>query len=316
MLKHSFDCVAIPLPPSFQNPVEKAILDLPTPSVVFQKDMPNYQALWTPESQPTAEEGESSDPASDSGIDDSDAGASYVPIDPCQGVIAAIRTAMGDHIPRKFIDLETSCYHPHTRSLPDAYALKKLSIERFTAAVVPHIAASTDPQWKSRIACQAWKVRELCIDYKNILLVTSVLDFPWIRQAFHDKKLSPPQDENSLAPETYQLPLDSLYFLLGELPFITGLYENARQELSDDEHLSIDGLKELLIAAREDYQAEYKNRARKITPKILSQCLKYIRNLTLIDNRFTPQLTTIVTAAQQVAGDGYALHVLEKAKQF
>ena len=57
MLKHSFDCVAIPLPPSFQNPVEKAILDLPTPSVVFQKDMPNYQALWTPESQPTPKRG-------------------------------------------------------------------------------------------------------------------------------------------------------------------------------------------------------------------------------------------------------------------
>ncbi|MDB2318631.1 hypothetical protein N9V88_03500 [bacterium] len=316
MLKHSFDCVAIPLPPSFQTPVEKAILNLPTPSVVFQKDMPEYQTQWTPESQPVGEEEKSPEPSSESDTQARDAGASYVPIDPCQGVIAAIRTAMGDHIPRKFIDLETSCYHPHTRSLPDAYALKKLPIERFTAAIVPHITASTDAQWKSRIACQAWKVRELCIDYKNILLVTSVLDFPWIRQAFHDKNLTPPQEENSLTPEAYQLPLDSLYFLLGELPFITGLYEHARQELSDDEHLSIDGLKELLIAAREDYQAEYKNRARKITPKILSQCLKYIRNLTLIDNRFTPQLTTIVTAAQQVAGDGYALHVLEKSKQF
>ena len=316
MLKHSFDCVAIPLPPSFQAPVENAILNLPTPSVVFQKDLPDYQTQWTPESQSETEEGENSESSAEQNSKDSDAGASYVPIDPCQGVIAAIRTAMGDHIPRKFIDLETSCYHPHTRSLPDAYALKKLPIERFTAAIVPHIAASTDPQWKSRIACQAWNLRELCVDYKNILLITSVLDFPWIRQAFNDKNLNLPQEENSLSPETYQLPLDSLYFLLGELPFITGLYEYARQELSDDEHLSIDGLKELLIAAREDYQTEYKNRARKITPKILSQCLKYIRNLTLIDNRFTPQLTTIVTAAQQVAGDGYALHVLEKSKEF
>ncbi|MDA7926185.1 hypothetical protein N9B46_05000, partial [Mariniblastus sp.] len=316
MLKHSFDCVAIPLPPSFQAPVENAILNLPTPSVVFQKDLPDYQTQWTPESQSETEEGENSESSAEQNSKDSDAGASYVPIDPCQGVIAAIRTAMGDHIPRKFIDLETSCYHPHTRSLPDAYALKKLPIERFTAAIVPHIAASTDPQWKSRIACQAWNLRELCVDYKNILLITSVLDFPWIRQAFNDKNLNLPQEENSLTPETYQLPLDSLYFLLGELPFITGLYEYARQELSDDEHLSIDGLKELLIAAREDYQTEYKNRARKITPKILSQCLKYIRNLTLIDNRFTPQLPTIVTAAQQVAGDGYALHVLEKSKEF
>ncbi|MDB4368765.1 hypothetical protein N9Z58_01375, partial [bacterium] len=133
MLKHSFDCVAIPLPPSFQAPVENAILNLPTPSVVFQKDLPDYQTQWTPESQSETEEGENSESSAEQNSKDSYAGASYVPIDPCQGVIAAIRTAMGDHIPRKFIDLETSCYHPHTRSLPDAYALKKLPIERFTA---------------------------------------------------------------------------------------------------------------------------------------------------------------------------------------
>ena len=109
---------------------------------------------------------------------------------------------------------------------------------------------------------------------------------------------------------------DNLYFALGELPFITGLYEQARSELDSDDNLSIDGLKELLIESRESYLAEYKNRARKITPKLLSQTLKYTRNLTLIDNRFTPQLSTIVTAAQQVAGDGYALHVLETSKKY
>ena len=185
-----------PLPPSFQTPVEEAILNLPTPSIVFQKDLPEYHTAWTPENQSESGEAEGSESSTDEDAPEFEPGASYVPIDPCQGVIAAIRTAMGDHIPRKFIDLETSCYHPHTRSLPDAYALKKLPIERFTAAIVPHITASTEPQWKSRIACQAWNVRELCIDYKNILLVTSVLDFPWIRQAFHDKNLAPPEEEN------------------------------------------------------------------------------------------------------------------------
>jgi len=70
------------------------------------------------------------------------------------------------------------------------------------------------------------------------------------------------------------------------------------------------------LDARDHYLVEYKNRARKITPSLLKQCLKYIRNLTLIDHRFSPQLTTIVTAAQQVAGDGYALSVLESAKKY
>ena len=117
MLKHSFDCVAIPLPPSFQTPVETAILKLPTPSVVFQKNLPNYQSQWAPKHDTETGDGENSNSGSSENHETREPvpGASYVPIDPCQAMIAAIRTAMGDHIPRKFIDLETSRYHPHTR---------------------------------------------------------------------------------------------------------------------------------------------------------------------------------------------------------
>ena len=40
---------------------------------------------------------------------------SYVPIDPCQPVIAALRAAMSEHIPRAFIDLETSQFRAEHR---------------------------------------------------------------------------------------------------------------------------------------------------------------------------------------------------------
>ncbi|MEL7496850.1 MAG: hypothetical protein AAFN77_04525 [Planctomycetota bacterium] len=303
MMSESFDCVAIPLPASFQTTVEQAILSLPTPSVVFQKDLPDYQLSWSPDDQPTDD-------------DSQERGASFVPIDPCQPVIAALRTAMGDRLPRHFIDLETSRYRPYSRPLPDAYALKKLPLEKFAAAVTPFLTAPDDPQWRSRIHHMACQLRELSIDYKNILFVTSVLDWPWIRQAFLDPAIQSPEHESVEEVAQYQVEPDTFYFLLGELPLITGLYEQARSELESDDNLSIDGVKELLLLSRDTYVDEYKNRARKITPKLLSQCLKYIRNLSLIENRFTPQLTSIVTAAKQVAGDGYALHVLQNAKNY
>ena len=309
MMKHEFDCVAVPLPASFQTAVESAILSLPVPSVVLQRNATEYAPQWQPD-RPSEEDQE------EINFGETESDASFVPIDPCQGVIAALRTAMGDRIPRKFIDLETGCYRPHARSLPDAYALKKLPIERFAAAVVPHIGPAKDPQWWDRINHMAWQLRELSVDFQKILFVPSILDWPWIRQAFNSRDLKCPEHEAVEGVRTYQVKTDTLYFALGELPFITGLYENARRDLEEDDNVSIDGIKELLIASRESYQDDYKNRARKITPKLLAQCLKYIRNLTLIDNCFTPQLGTIVTAAQQVAGDGYALHVLEKSKQY
>jgi hypothetical protein len=316
MMKHDYDCLAVALPASFQQNVETAILDLPTPGVVIQR---SETFLPPPDFSPRSEFDPQPDDPLEEFLNESDANeaaASYVPIDPCQPVIAALRTAMGDRKPRHFIDLETSHYLPHARSMPDAFALKKLSLQRYASAVLPFVTAGKSPQWRQRVKHMAWQLRQLSVDYKRILFVTSVLDWPWVRESFFDRGLICPENETVADAHRFQVKPETLYFLLGELPFITNLYERARQELSDDEHLGIDGVKELLIAARDTYTAEYKSRARKITPSILSKCLKYTRNLTLIESGFTPQLATIITAAQQVSGDGYAMHVLEMAKTF
>src|SRR5918992_672744 len=83
LLARPYDCVAVPLPPSFQDDVEAAIERLPAISVVTQLDV---------------EGGEGDDDSDD------EPGFSYVPIDPCQGVIAALRVALGERMARAFID--------------------------------------------------------------------------------------------------------------------------------------------------------------------------------------------------------------------
>jgi hypothetical protein len=302
MMANRYDCLAVPLPDSFREMVLDQVMHLPTPSVVLQRSLPRYQTEWSE--------------ASDQDSEEFDNNCSYVPIDPCQPVIGAIRTALGERMPCKFIDLETSQYEVHTRLLPDAYALKKTNIEKFAAAVLPSLQRSESAQWERRIQEMAWQLRELSVDYKNILFVCSILDWPWIRQAFNDRELERPEPEDVSDCERMGVDPQTLYFLLGELPFITQLYEVARSELESDENLSVDGVKELLISARTEYKLVHGRRARRITPKLLAQCLKYARNLTLMDGGLTPQLSTIVTAAQQVAGDGYAIEVLEKAKEY
>ncbi len=87
-----------------------------------------------------------------------------------------------------------------------------------------------------------------------------------------------PEDETVYDPQVLGVDPKTLLFLFGELPFITALYEQARQELDDDEALSIDGMKQLLWRQGQVYE-EFGNRSRKITPLLLSQCLKYMRNL-------------------------------------
>jgi hypothetical protein len=282
--------------------VESSILRLPELSVVLQREAPRFESSWSPEADRAARHVAGS--------------CSYVPIDPCQGVIMALRVALGEHMARRFIDLETERFEPHSEALPDPYALKQVPLERFAAAVLPAIPRPRSRQTERRVVHMAQRLRQLEGQFRSILLVCSLLEWPWIRAAYHDLQHVAVDEDEVLEPEVYAVNRNTLLFFLGELPFVTALYERARAELEDDGNLSIDGVKQLLLAARDRYQADLKHRARSITPLLLGQCLRYIRNLSLFERRMTPDLYTIVVAAKQICGDSYALHVAELAGQY
>lgn len=325
MLEQDFDCIAIPLPESFREPTEAAILDLPRPSIVVQQPAIKFD-------QPSFDSGYGSFDAESDQDDEMDFDsdpASYVPIDPCQPVIMAIRAAMGEHIPRAYVDLETDPFLPFASIMPDPFAVRQVSPERFAAAVLPSLPRPPDQQTRGRILYMASRLAELETRYNRILYVTSILHWPWIREAYTDsfsrqasrrsessEQVDFPQHDDVQDPNRYAIDPRTLMFMFGELPFITGLYERARSELENDDDLQLDGVKELLIAARASYCDDLKQFARRITPLHLSKCLQYIRNLSLMSRRMTPDLITIVTAAQQIMGDQYALHVAQLANQY
>jgi hypothetical protein len=249
--------------------------------------------------------------------DEPDGRASYVPIDPCQPVIAALRIAAQERMVRAFIDMEDDHYQPVAAVLPDPYALKRVRSDQFAAAVLPAIPAVDDEVQEERIAWMAAELHRLQKEHESILFVCSLLDWPWIRDAFQSAVDRPePAAEPMYPARLYGVTTETLMFMLGELPFVTGLYELARTRLDDDENLSVDGIKALLLASRDQYRQEFKTRARPVTPHLLLTCLKYIRNLSLIERRFTPDLYTLVTAAQQIAGDQFAIHLAETSRAY
>ncbi len=336
MLEHPFDVVAVPLPPSFRDPVERAVLELPKPAIVIQPSHPRFNT----DAYGGAEFGEAgygadrygedakswSEGDGDEDEDNLPPPCSYVPIDPCQPVIMAIRAAMGEHLPREYIDLETDPFLPFAAVMPDPYALRDVPPERFAAALLPSISRPPDEQTRQRILHMAMRLRIMERKYERILLVVSVLKWPWIREAYHKLALEAaddraashalPEGDEVLEPQVHDVDPKTLLFLFDELPFITGLYERARARLEDDENLSVDGVKELLLAARDSYRAEFGVRGRRTPPLLLRQCLKYIRNLSLIQRRMTPDLATIVIAAKQMLGDPFAIHVVERARDY
>jgi hypothetical protein len=307
MLMEKFDCVAVPLPPSFQEDVERAIDGLPAVSAVIQRESPRFeQSDWSPDDDDRDESDEATGTKA----------CSYVPIDPCQPVIAALRAALQENIERAFIDRETEEYLPAALNLPDPYALKKTTLDRFAAAVLPSLPRPPEGQWRDRILHMASRLRQLEKKHKSILCLCAISDWPWIREAFVEQAEAPESAAEVEEAELCSVDPTSMLFLLGELPHITGLYERARAELDDDENLSLDGVKNLLLTARDRYRADLKQKARSITPHLLATMLKYIRNLSLVERRLTPDLYTLIVAGRQMAGDQYAIHVAETARDY
>jgi hypothetical protein len=212
LLAEAFDAVAVPLPACFQEPTEAAIERLPEISVVWQREQPlTYQTEWTPETDLEAD----TDPAQT---------ATYVPIDPCQPVITALRFAIQSRMPRQFIDAEVTDFVPITHSLPDPYAVKRLQQGRFSAAVLPVLASGTDPQLAARAEYMARQLQRLASRHRKILALSSFAEWLPLRAAWDrltsadatesqaDPPAGPPTDVQS-APAS----ANSLLFLLGRV---------------------------------------------------------------------------------------------------
>jgi hypothetical protein len=208
--------------------VEAAIEDLPAISVVV-----------IPENHQEDDEGRAANMAN------------YVPIDPCQPVIMGLRVAMGEEIHREYIDREVSVYEPEPLHVPDPYSLKTVSVAAYAAAALPSLPRPVPgSQQEARIAWMAFRLHELELEYEAILALCPLQDWPYLREAYLERKPYEAGDPPTGRPETYRVSETSLYFILGELPFITGLYEQRRAELRSDRQLSIDGVKELLLETR------------------------------------------------------------------
>ncbi|MFN0196538.1 MAG: hypothetical protein ACKVT0_07320 [Planctomycetaceae bacterium] len=313
LLLHPCDCLAIPLPPSFQRDVEHGVRIFPAITAVLQEEPGEYSV----ESESARYEERDSEFDDEADADaHADKSFSYVPIDPCQPVIAAIRFAIQERIPRAFIDLETARFRSGIPVFPDPYALKKIPLEKFAAAVLPALQKPAPGQPLDRVQWMAQRLRKLEKKYRSIIFICSLSDWPWIKDAYFEnveREIEPDDVEDTAL---HEVRASTLMFFTGELPYITGRYEQAREDLDNDENLSIDGIKDLLLESRNRYETDLKHQALKITPLLLSQYLKYARNLSLVERRMTPDLYTLIVAAQQMVGDQFAIHLAQTAREY
>ncbi len=287
--REKFDCIAVDLPEAFRDELLQAVDELPIISAVTAKSK--------------------TDPLST---------VFYIPADPCDATIEGIRQSRQKRIPCRFIGYPELSPPAPLPPLPDEYSINTMGFYEYItlcmhtlSKVTPDTGEDTPSQY---IACRVHELRAL---HKNILVIIhfrhcmqTIRHFN--RERTHNLSFPNLQKYNT---ETCVIHPDHLYFALGELPFITGLFEKERQDLFAGRVDMLDAMKSLFRATRDDYSESEEDIIR-LSPARLQSALTFLRNLALSDKRLLPSLFDIVAAAKGVGGHTFALRILKSAKYY
>jgi hypothetical protein len=287
-LKHTFNCIAVDLPVQFEPYLSEAVDDLPVISAIVAEENTAEGPLF------------------------------IVPIDPCDGAIEAVRQARQNHIPFSCIGHPKISTPDPLPPIPDAYAIKSLGFDAYSTLCLhvfgtPDIGSHTDEEAQYI----AFSLHRLRLRFASILAVIHVRHFS--RTLFHFNREETHNLSFGRAPD-YSLRRelvdpDHLYFVLGELPFITGKNEKSRYEPLSKHIDLVECIKDLFRETRDDYH-ESRQEAISLSPARIQRGLQFLRNLTLLDDRFIPELFDIVAAAKGIGGNTYALHILKCARYY
>jgi hypothetical protein len=245
----------------------------------------------------------------------------YIPTDPCDALVEAIRSARMGRIPVHFIDAEVGRFEGKERVLPDEFVIGRLGLDPYIQAVWPHLGPPPDEGSES--------VRETTLAARVFRLARSVAPEPVLFVFGLD--LLPGLVERRKRREILEVPdagippwkiwtaqpdPKSLYHILGEMPYLAYRYERDRHGLEIGGRDITEDLKQLLLAARTEYRRRFPDDMFRVGPQRFQTLLTYARNLCLVQSRCIPSLYELAVAAKGVIGDTFARELMELAKYY
>ena len=242
----------------------------------------------------------------------------YLPIDPCDATIEAIRQSFQHHVPYRCVGYATCEPGRPLPPLPDEHAIQSLGFDAYSTLCLQAIAGE-EPDRIDELHGRyiAWNLLRLKERFHSILAVIHLRHIPYVVRHF---KRNVPPNEAFPFPPVYTIidrPInpDHLYFALGELPFVTGKYERERYDPLAEPFDPINCLKDLFRETRDVYP-EKDTDTPILSPVRIQAALTFLRNLSVRSAGLLPSLFDIVEAAKGVGGNSYGLHILKNAKYY
>lgn len=285
LLERAPRIVAVELPVSLESAYRKALGRLPKMSVVL-----------IPEDD-----------------DREQANATFIPIEPGDPFVEAMRTALD--IDAEIIFLEPAARErPHMNdTYPEPYAVELTGFDKYVEAYRVHPQPST-PALTAHAAAMAWKLQG-ADPLSSIAVVVSLNMLDPLLDAMEIPQEPPAAPRTRLfgKAELFNLHPDCLAEVTMEPPYYQQIYEAGRYELPTPKVDRLAWQLRLLRAAEKEYAI---NTGDKIQSWQRLLMAKFSRNLAVLDGRLIPGVYDLTLASRSIVDDNYAWEVWQMANLF
>lgn len=290
LLERKPPVIAVELPSSLETLYRKALARLPQMSVIL-----------IPE---------------DNLDDDREEGrATYIPVEPADPFVEAMRTAT--ELGSEIVFLEPPTHDkPHLNdSYPEPYAIEIVGSRAYLEAYRVHPQPRT-PQLEAHAAAMAWKIQG-ADPLASICVVVSLNLLDPLLDAMELPQDAPPAPRTRLfqRAELCNLHPDCLAEVTSEPPYYQDLYEGIRIE-ADLSTFHLDRPRWQLQLLREAEKEYALNTGEKMQSWQRTTLAKFSRNLATLDGHLIPSIYDLTLAARSIIDDNYAYEVWQMANRF
>ncbi len=238
----------------------------------------------------------------------------YLPLEPTDGQIEAVRLALSKNLPIYFIDRDTEGYPIDRTPMPDPYSIKRIGYWKYCQSYLnayPEGLLSRQDQLRERT--MAYHLQKLDGEEKRVLFVGGLSHLPGLLGYLDTPQVPVIGRKSREGVMLAHLHRDSSMEIMTEMPFFAARYEKFRGNPAMAEPDRLHVIDQLIGKATKDY---VKNNKEEVTVSQLRIFNRFVRNYALLSGYLTPDLYQTLIAARGAVDDNFAYEVWDNATEY
>lgn len=275
------DVVAVELPATWRDPVLQAVNRLPLLSLIV------------------GEEPEAS---------------RFLPVEPTEAIMEALRTARELGVPVELIDLDLESYALHNDAAPDSYAVRRLGYERTLDAYYAQPRGTGEALDAQRETMMAHALQRLAENGRRVTCVLGAAHLPGVLERLASDQPRPLGRAKARPLRLCNWAQKSSREFMSDAPFLAAAYERWRTAPSGTPAPDREAESERLVSAAAERYAQAIGAA--LTRHQLRQIGVFAKKYALVQGMLVPDLYQLVVAARGVVDDDLGYELWELGSEY